>query len=80
MDMLNVRQCILINGSIACGKTTVINTTCNVLNRIRDNELSKLIRDAREKAGKDQKHINDEFNEDELTDARKYLIHHGCNT
>lgn len=59
MDLLNIRQCVLINGAIGSGKTTLINTTCNVLNLIKDNEIGKLIREMREKAGKEPKQIND---------------------
>lgn len=79
--MLNLRNGIVITGSIGCGKSTVIQMCCDVLNKIRTIETDRIIKELREKAGKEPKQVNDpEQTEDELTEARKQLQHHGCQT
>lgn len=79
--MLNLRNGIIITGSIGSGKSTIIKTCCNVLNRIRTNETNRIIKELRERAGKEPKQVNDpEQSEDELTEARKQLYHQGCQT
>jgi len=80
-DMLNLRNGIVITGSIGCGKSTVIQMCSNVLNKIRTLETNRIIRELREKAGKEPKQVNDPVqSEDELTEARKQLQHQGCQT
>lgn len=79
MEQLDSKQGIIVLGPTSSGKSTIIETCSNVLNRLRDSEIESYVSELREKNNVKPENIEDEITEEEILEIKRFLNCNGCN-
>lgn len=78
MELLDSKQGIIVLGSTANGKSSVVQSCSNVLNRLRDNEIEMYVNELREKNHVKPENIEDEITDEEILEIKRFLNCNGC--